>query len=332
MRRKSGFTLIELLVVIAIMAILVALLLPAVQQAREAARRTQCKNNLQQIGFALHSYYNSFETLPPGVVNRTGPISQSPEGYHHGWMIAILPYLDAPLLADAIDPLVSIYDEKNLKARKIVVSSYLCPSDPASTRSIPENKEVALSNYCGNHHHTSGLIDTNNHGVLFLNSHVRYKDIYDGSSKTLLVGEAMRSPEDLGWASGTRSSLRNGGLSINQTPAGSAYYNDPLFKMPKAIDEDESFASGYGSEAMGMGYGEEDPEGGEIAGSQPVRPPSPETPSGFAYDPGGFGSPHTGGAQFLMCDGSARFLSENIDPSVFKHLLDRADGVDVGEF
>lgn len=344
MRKKNGFTLIELLVVIAIIAILIALLLPAVQQAREAARRTQCKNNLHQIGFALHSYYNSHETLPPGVVNRTGPIKNQAKGYHHSWLVSLLPYIDQPVLASSIDPLLSIYNEKNLKSRQVIVPVYLCPSDPASERSLPVNSAVALSSYAGNHHHRSGAIDTNNHGVLFMNSRVRHKDIYDGTAHTLMVGEAKRFPEDLGWASGTRASLRNGGIMVNETPEGSRYYNDPTANPAYDVDEDtgmlsyggESYGGSYGGDSYGGSFGEEDSMGEEgedesETTEQPL-PPSPEKPSGFAYDPGGFGSHHMGGAQFLLCDGSVRFISENIDLLVYKHLLDRADGVDVGEF
>ncbi len=93
-RALRGFTLIELLVVIAIIAVLISMLLPAVQQAREAARRTQCKNNLMQIGLALHNYEMAFEILPPGCVNETGPIRNVEEGYHMSWIVQILPMLD----------------------------------------------------------------------------------------------------------------------------------------------------------------------------------------------------------------------------------------------
>src|SRR5213083_896811 len=104
--RHRGFTLIELLVVIAIIAVLIALLLPAVQQAREAARRTQCKNNLMQLGLALHNYEMAYELLPPGSINPTGPIRNESKGYHMGWMVQILPYIDQGNVFDHFDTLV----------------------------------------------------------------------------------------------------------------------------------------------------------------------------------------------------------------------------------
>src|SRR3954451_14542119 len=98
-RSLPGFTLIELLVVIAIISVLIALLLPAVQAAREAARRVQCVNNLMQLGIALHNYESSYEMLPPGSVNPTGPIVNLPRGYHVSWMVQLLPFIEQKSMA-----------------------------------------------------------------------------------------------------------------------------------------------------------------------------------------------------------------------------------------
>ena len=103
--RDRGFTLIELLVVIAIISVLIALLLPAVQSAREAARRAQCVNNLMQFGIALQSYDSAHEVLPPGVVNQTGPVLDQPKGYGFGWITQILPYFEQK----------NVYNHFNLK-------------------------------------------------------------------------------------------------------------------------------------------------------------------------------------------------------------------------
>lgn len=342
---RRGFTLIELLVVIAIMAILVALLLPAVQQAREAARRISCKNNLQQIGYALQNYYNAFEVFPPGVVNNTRPVIQTPDGYHHSWVTSLLPYLDEAPLYQQVDPNVSIYADENLTARKYVLEVMLCPSDPASTRANQDNNNAGLSNYAGSHHHRSAAIDEDNHGLLFLNSAIQTKDIVDGTSYTLFVGECIRDPLDLGWASGTRSTLRNTGTAINETKQGNVYYNDLKTvrkqiselsdeEIDQMLSEAEVAGQGYGASGYGVdGYEAEGMESEQGSDSTPLkRPKPPALPILFAYDPGGFGSVHTGGAQFLISDGSVRFLSENIDIAVLQLLGDRADLQQVGQF
>ncbi len=210
-RDRVGFTLIELLVVIAIIAVLIALLLPAVQQAREAARRSQCKNNLMQISLAVQNYEAAHELLPPGVVNPDGPIKNEAKGYHFSWLVQILPYLDQNNVYRHLDFSVGVYDPKNKEARAVQMEVLQCPSDGGSTK----HDEAAQNSYVGCHNDVENPIDVNNTGVFFLNSSVRFEQITDGRSNTIFVGEKLREDGDLGWASGTSSTLRNTGTVIN---------------------------------------------------------------------------------------------------------------------
>ena len=179
MKRRRAFTLIELLIVIAIIAVLIALLLPAIQSAREQARRTQCLNNLLQLGLALGNYASTHSVLPPGVVNATGPITNVPGGYHHGWTVQILPFLGQSNIYNHINIRESVYADSNLTVRGVHVSTFICPSDgrPGPT------------SYAGCHHDVEAAIAADNHGVLYLNSHVRFDEITDGIAQTILLGE-----------------------------------------------------------------------------------------------------------------------------------------------
>jgi prepilin-type N-terminal cleavage/methylation domain-containing protein/prepilin-type processing-associated H-X9-DG protein len=239
-RRPCGFTLIELLVVIAIIAVLIALLLPAVQSAREAARRAQCLNNLMQLGIALHNYEGAHEVLPPGVVNPSGPIKNTPQGYHFGWLTQILRYIEEGNIDNHLDRSVSVYAPINITARAMVVSIFLCPS-ATRTSSYP-----GPSSYAGCHHDVEAPIAANNMGVLFLNSHIRYEDITDGSAHTIFLGEKSLNG-DLGWASGTNATLRNTG----SPPSGLG--SSRGWSSPGAIDPDDdsidptTFVGGFSS-------------------------------------------------------------------------------------
>ena len=210
---RRGFTLIELLVVIAIIAILIALLLPAVQQAREAARRTQCKNNLAQIALALHNYDMAHGSLPIGSVNPTGPIVSEPQGYHMSWLAQLLPFMDQQPLYSQIDFHVGAYDPKNEFARKTMLVTVLCPSD--FRYGGGGQSEPGRSSFAGCHHDVEAAIDHGNHGVLVLNQAISFDSITDGAASTIFVGEKALQDGELGWISGTRATLRNTGHRIN---------------------------------------------------------------------------------------------------------------------
>jgi prepilin-type N-terminal cleavage/methylation domain-containing protein/prepilin-type processing-associated H-X9-DG protein len=214
-RPRKAFTLVELLVVIAIIGILVAMTLPAVQATREAARRTSCINTLTQLGLAAHSYEFHFETLPSGVTNPVGPIRSEPQGKHVSWIVRILPYMEENTLFRNFDAEAGAYAPVNAAVRITPISILECPSEPNPF--LNDSGNVALSSYVGCHNDVEAPIDKDNHGLLFLNSKVRYIDIEDGSSKTILLGEARVMPESLGWVSGTRATLRNTS-AIEQRP------------------------------------------------------------------------------------------------------------------
>lgn len=208
---KRGFTLVELLVVIAIIGILVGLLLPAVQAAREAARRMQCTNNLAQLGLASHNFEFNYGTLPAGVSNPDGPIRYEPLGNHTSWTVQLLPYLEQSAAYKLFNQELGVYASENLPVRNAVIPTFICPSSPDQymRRSDVEDATVRISSYVGIHHATESPIDKTNNGVLFLNSVIRFNEITDGLTNTFLVSEKRGSGDRFGWTSGTRDTLRN---------------------------------------------------------------------------------------------------------------------------
>src|SRR5579863_3544458 len=190
--KARAFTLVELLVVVAIITVLIGLLIPAVIQARDGARRLQCRNNLMQIGQALRNYESAHDCLPPGSVDPNRPIKSQNQGYHVGWIVQILPQLEQSNVSAAFDFSVGIYDAKNKQATGAALEVLRCPL-------------TGQMAYSACHHDVEAPIDIDNHGVMFLNSSICREDIRDGISNTIYVGEA--GPIGLGWASGTRSTL-----------------------------------------------------------------------------------------------------------------------------
>lgn len=275
--RRNAFTLVELLVVIAIIGVLVGLLLPAVQAAREAARRVSCMNNQTQIGLGIHHHEFSMEHLPSGVINPDGPIRSEAIGQHVSWVVQILPYIEQHNLFEQFDVEAGTYAPENSVARGKTIPTMICPSFPGpsvnSTGVGESEQRVGVSCYAGCYNDDESPIDEDSNGVLFLNSNVRYSEILDGSSQTILVGEVTPKANSLGWASGTRATLRN------------------TSGFESTTDWNRTSTSDKGSLVTG-----------------------------------GFGSFHAGGAVFTFADGSTKFLSQSIDPGLFRQLGHRADG------
>ena len=231
----QGFTAIELLVVVAIIAILIALLLPAVQQAREAARKTQCKNNFMQLGLALHSYHHTHETLPPGTVNWSGPVRDDGKSYNVGWIVQLLPYFEEHLVYSKFDFTKTVYDQKNVALAARVPRILQCSSSPTGGPAV-----AACSN------DLEAPIDVDNNGVMYLNSSVRFRDITDGRGATIMLGEVLSNGI---WTQGTRSTLRTASginnvdeMEIYQGKMGNSYYsaNQQSFDEVNPDDDSES--------------------------------------------------------------------------------------------
>jgi prepilin-type N-terminal cleavage/methylation domain-containing protein len=289
-RNKRGFTLIELLVVIAIIAVLIALLLPAVQQAREAARRSSCKNNLMQLGLALHNYEMARECLPPGSVDPNRPIKNVAQGYHVGWIVQTLPYLDQGNTFKSFNFLLGVYDPANSAPRAVTMSVLNCPSNPGTR----PTGGIGGTTYAGVHHDIEAPIDIDNNGVLFLNSSIRYRDIEDGASNTIFAGEHS-DIDPLGWASGTRATLRNGGGGMVRGMVGGGFGAMPVTSRPQPAQTAPGNAAEQNADAALLVVG-------------------------------GFGSFHAGGGHFVLGDGSVRFISQAISSQLFQNLANRKDG------
>ena len=153
--KHKAFTLVELLVVIAIIGILAGLLLPAIQQAREAARRMSCTNNVMQLGLAVHHFEFNMEHLPPGVSNPDGPIRNEAIGQHVSWIVHVLPYIEQSAAYRQFDQSLGAYDGKNLRIRNHSIELLQCSSNP--NRNKPDSPPP--THYFGCHHESESPID-----------------------------------------------------------------------------------------------------------------------------------------------------------------------------
>ncbi|MBL8808778.1 MAG: DUF1559 domain-containing protein [Planctomycetaceae bacterium] len=332
--RSSAFTLIELSVVIAIIAVLVALLLPAVQMAREAARRTQCKNNLKQLGLAMHNYESVYSGFQPGMRMMAG----QPVGALGTGNVSLLPFLEKSNLQNAINPNTPWYllapDVVKMKAPE-----FICPSDAALSPSrypwigalnLPvgdafENSSYGYSiGYSDSICYTAGLgpkPTTPFTGVFGIHSFTKISSITDGTSNTFAIGEAASgfpmcsgvncgdtSPvigtSQHGWLVGgfNYEGLYNGGFRY------SGMFVSTVDKINKKLATDSLFRVNTA-----------------MTDCRPSWAGGPHWVTNFR-------SFHSGGAQFLFCDGSVRMLSENIDMATYRALSTIQGSEIVSEF
>lgn len=288
-QRRRAFTLIELLVVIAIIAILIALLLPAVQQARAAARRTANRNNLKQLGIALHNYHDVYEHFPPGWIGAENGQSDVEGRSGLSWGSMILPQLEQGDLFDLINYDVPIADPSNAPARDIILPVFRSPNDPESPdrwviheEDPPNDPIVSLptANYVGNFGTTElddceGLspgTSCEGNGMFFHNSSVSIGDVKDGASNTVMVGE--------------RKTDRRQDPPWHSTWIGVVAGGEEAFARVLAVADHR-----------------------------------PNDPAAHLDD---FSSYDSNGAQFLFADGRVRFITQFIDLELYQGLATRA--------
>lgn len=304
MSRKPGFTLVELLVVIAIIGILVGLLLPAVQAAREAARRMQCGNNLKQLGLGLHNYESAFKRFPCGFTDNFNIVVPGRDG-GWSWAAGLLPYIEQSPLYESLDTRFSPYGTvgtvsdpagRNNLATATVIATFRCPSDIGpSTAAINSGNPggtptIALTSYCGVlGPHDGELCDVStnpvttgarNTGLLVVNANRKFADITDGTSNCFAVGEVSYRVLD----------ASNRG-SIRQFVLGSVLTSGTVNCSNRSPTTNGAH--------LHLRSTRKKLNGPVIGGDKHLA----------------FHSFHTGGANFAMCDGSVQFISENIQHS-----------------
>ena len=289
-RARSAFTLVELLVVIAIIGVLVGLLLPAVQSAREAARRMSCQNNLKQVGLAMHNYHDTFNQLPAGMsAHLTGGWS---------WGVAILPFMEQGNVYDSINMNFSPNDDSNAAVITTVIPTALCPSSPQpEVNDDPSLPEQATSSYAA----SAGVLRaipskcgfSPEEGMFVHEKGFGFRSVTDGLSNTIMVGEVE-------W----RTGAYNDGNPIRNTQH---FYG--------GLVTGAWFTFG---DPCGTGTGTEDADYRRTyavmrIGGEAINHFDPAANAWWDTGHHSFGSSHPGGAQFVYADGSVHFVSEHIE-------------------
>ncbi len=354
-KRVKGFTLIELLVVIAIIAVLVALLLPAVQQARESARRTQCRNNMKQLGLALHNYESTMLTFPMGRIGvpSTTPVSTtgttlSASNLRQRWnsgMAMILPYMDQTNVYNLYNFSLRWNNLANLPAVQTQIPAFRCASTPDATRiDLSTDTAVAPAGAAADYNlitrvsadwYTFGIgvaAPTNPLSLLGViprgritnpeEGTSRIADIIDGTTNTVMVAECAGAPT---------------GYYGNKKKIPASFLGNPLYPNVTAA---RYKAGGDGLILVtGTSWADPDrsmgPNSTRIDGLGKAGTPAVVGSGGRAINgcnDAEFYSFHTGGSMFCMADGSVRFISENIDVRTMAALITRAAGEVVSDF
>ncbi len=331
---RRAFTLIELLVVIAIIAILIGLLLPAVQKVREAAARMSCTNNLKQIGLALHSYHDSNNMFPSGYVDGNTSTTSTPDndvGPGWGWAAMILPYAEQGNVYNQINFSQGVGLGSNTSVSQTPLKMYQCPSDGNQQNFTvwPTNVVVAHGNYIGcngwvecfnnaggNYQASSdsggaedgntGVTGAGGDGLFYRNSHNRIANVTDGLSNTIIVGERSSTHSPSTWT---------GAVTGGRCPAWMATVPSTTPYIPPA----QAPNTGSGTAYDNADYN----EALVLAHCNATHLPNADQPF---FDPDTYYSLHTGGANFLFGDGSVHFLSSGIDPYTYQYLATIAGG------
>jgi prepilin-type N-terminal cleavage/methylation domain-containing protein/prepilin-type processing-associated H-X9-DG protein len=300
--KRRAFTLVELLVVIAIIGILVALLLPAVQAAREASRRMSCSNNLKQIGLAMHNYHSTYNTFP---------VARNPFPLVHSSLSRLLPFCEHEHLQKLVDYSTPLSSAANVAASQVTVGLFVCPSDPADGQ-IPGMLDGG-SNYVANNGTGTvgfGLIASGD-GV-FTQTNLGFREMIDGSSNTMAFSE---------------STLGKGTASTGPTPL------DPrreVLEVPGGNDTTPAACnSGSGTWSGKRGGKWLDGHYGNTLYNHFYAPNPREWDCGNGSHNKALSTArsfHSGGVNALLCDGSGRFVSNTIDLTVWRALSTRAGG------
>ncbi len=344
LRRRNAFTLIELLVVIAIIAILIALLLPAVQQAREAARRTQCKNNLKQLGLALHNYHDTMNMFPR---SQMGATTGTADWRGHSAHVMILPYIEqAPLYALYDMNVWAWWDGGRVgrdgtnhhmvsagRAGLTRIPAFLCPSNSATIGFPGCSYPVCEGANSGmfNDGVAGGYVATKENGIFNIRTPVRIGDITDGTTNCIMAGEQLLS---------TTVPTLDRIINLRQAVAIPSGW-DGTFLTQAQLD-DWGGRCNASSNAQRTETGRYwNPGIHEQSVFNTLLPPNSKYGNCTAHCSGcapdgpamlGARSLHTGGVQVLLADGSVRFVSENVDYLTWQRLGSRNDGNVLGDF